>query len=98
MNRTGHTGKTDANHREIVAALLQAGCSVQTLASVGCGCPDLLVGHGNINFLLEVKDGSKPPSDRQLNDAEKKFIRAWRGQVRVVHSVDEALKAVGVCA
>lgn len=37
-------GRTDSNHAEIAAALRKAGASVVSLASVGNGCPDLLVG------------------------------------------------------
>ena len=37
-------GKTDANHADIVDALRRVGASVVSLASVGNGVPDLLVG------------------------------------------------------
>lgn len=36
--------KVDDNQGEIVAALQRAGCSVQSLAGVGRGFPDLAVG------------------------------------------------------
>ena len=88
--------RIDENQPEIVRALLDAGCSVQSLASVGLGVPDLLVGHGNVNLLLEVKDGSKAPSERALTKDEKRWINMWRGQVRVVHNVEEALLACGL--
>jgi hypothetical protein len=48
---------------------------VQTLAAVGCGCPDLLVGYRGKWWLAEVKDGEKPPSARELTDAEKRWQR-----------------------
>ena len=96
--------KLDSNHSVIVNALRQAGCSVQSLASVGGGCPDLLVGtpqRYNLNtprqnWLLEVKDGSKPPSRRAMTPDELAWQSSWRGQVCTVTSVDEALKAVGI--
>ena len=47
--------KIDANQTEIVKALRQVGASVQSLASTGKGCPDLLVGFRGVNWLLEVK-------------------------------------------
>lgn len=96
MNRRGHAGRTDANHAEIVRALRSAGCSVQSLASVGDGCPDLLIGRAKQNFLLEVKDGSAIPSKQRLTHDEINFHTYWSGQVAVVLSVDEALKAVGI--
>jgi len=96
-------GKTDANHTKIVKALRQAGCSVQSLASIGGGCPDLLVccwpvvlGSTCTNYLFEIKDGSKPPSARRLTQDEKEWQARWRGPVYTVTSVEEALRAVGV--
>ena len=44
--------RVDANQAEIVAALRAAHCSVQSLASLGDGAPDLLVGHAGANVLL----------------------------------------------
>lgn len=86
--------KTDRNHLEIVAALRQIGCTVKSLASVGDGCPDLLVGFDGQNFALEVKDSKQPPSKRRLTEDEERFHRDWRGQVAVVTSVEEAIAVV----
>ena len=88
--------KVDANQREIVAALRRAGASVQSLAPVGKGVPDLLVGFRGRNVLLEVKDGQKPPSARKLTDDEQVWQWGWKGQVLTVESVDEALDAIGL--
>ena len=87
----------DANQAEIVAALRGAGASVLLLHQVGGGCPDILVGHRALagNALMEIKDGSKPPSARRLTPAEQEFFDTWRGQVCVVNSVAEALGAIG---
>ena len=88
--------KVDANHSDIVTALRAVGASVQSLASVGKGVPDLLVGFRDATYLLEVKDGAKVPSKRRLTPDEAEWISAWRGDyVRVVNSVDEALVAIG---
>ena len=43
--------KIDSNHAEIVAALRGIGAYVMSLASVGGGCPDLLVGFRGHTFL-----------------------------------------------
>lgn len=88
-------GKTDANQAEIVAVLRRCGFSVQSLASVGNGCPDLLVGRGLENFLLEVKDGQKPASKQRLTEDEEAWHGMWRGQVTTVNSADEALRKLG---
>ena len=87
--------RTDANQADIVKALLDIGASVQILAAVGQGFPDLLVGLAGRNFLLEVKDGSKPPSKRKLTPAEAEWHAEWRGQVCVVESVEAALEIIG---
>lgn len=89
--------RTDANHSEVVRALLDAGCSVQSLAMVGCGVPDLLVWSPTAGYVLvEVKDGDKAPSKRALTPDQVKFHRAWKGPIAVVETVAEALAAVGV--
>lgn len=88
--------KTDANQGEIVAALRAAGCSVQGLAFAGKGVPDLLVGIDGVNVLMELKDGSLPPSARRLTPDQVTWHATWRGRVYVVKTIAEALAAVGV--
>lgn len=88
--------KVDANQAEIVAALRAVGASVQPLHAVGSGVPDLLIGWRGKNLLFEVKDGSKPQSDRKLTPDQVTWHEAWRGQVCVVKSVQEALEAIGM--
>ncbi len=87
--------RTDSNQNEIVDALRAAGASVQILSNVGGGVPDLLIGRAGVNYLIEVKDGSKPPSRQRLTPDETHWHAAWAGQVAVVCSIDEALKAIG---
>lgn len=86
--------KIDANQNEIVDGLRKLGCSVEILAAVGKGVPDLLVGRNNINYLIEVKDGGKPPSARKLTDDQVEWHEAWRGQKTVCKSLDEAIDVV----
>ena len=91
--------KVDRNQPEIVAALRCAGAHVFSLASIGEGIPDLLVGFRGQTVLMEVKDGSKPPSARQLTDDQIQWHAAWRGgRCVVVSSIREALAAIGVNA
>ena len=87
--------KIDANQPEIVKALRKAGAIVQSLAAVGKGCPDLLVGYRSINYLLEVKDGSRVPSERRLTPDQVDWHNSWRGTVRVVEDELQALTAIG---
>lgn len=84
----------DANQGEIVDALIKAGCTVVSLAAVGGGCPDLLVGRAGVNWLMEVKDGSLAPSRRRLTPDQVLWHGKWRGQKVVVKSVAEALAVI----
>ena len=88
--------KVDANQRQVVAALRGAGATVQLLHAVGEGCPDLLVGHLGVNYLLEVKDGQKPPSAQKLTPQQEIWHQDWRGHRVVVNSPEAALAAIGV--
>lgn len=90
--------RTDTNQAEIVQVLRKAGCTVQHLHTLGQGTPDLLVGYAGSNFLLEVKDGNKPPSKRKLTPDEELWHRRWGGQVAIVSSAGEALEVLGVPA
>lgn len=87
--------KVDANQREIVEALRSIGATVQHLHAVAKGCPDLLVGRGGVNYLLEVKDGNKPPSARKLTADQIEWHNIWQGNAAVVSTIDEAIAAVG---
>jgi len=89
--------RRDRNHGAVVEALRAAGCSVWDASHVGGGFPDLVVGRvvagRRRTYLLEVKDGTLPPSRRALNDAERAWHDAHLGQRAVVLSVEDALRA-----
>lgn len=89
--------RIDRNQPEIVKALRKSGCSVLHLHIIGRGCPDILVGFRNKNYLFEIKDGDKPPSAQKLTPAEKKFFMMWDGQVNVIKAAEDALKIMGLC-
>lgn len=86
--------RIDGNHADIVKALRGIGASVQSLAQVGKGCPDIVVGRRGVNLLLEIKDGSRKPSERLLTPNEAKFNVGWLGQVWIVESAEEAVRYV----
>lgn len=75
-------------------ALNAAGMKAVSLASVGQGFPDVAVGFRGLSCLLEIKDGSKPPSARELTAAEKEWHDTWPGHVAVVESAEDAICAV----
>lgn len=89
--------RVDANHSRIVKELRQLGYSVVSTADLGDGFPDICVGSLNTvnrNFLFEIKDWKQPPSKRRLTPKEKQFHAAWKGQVAVIETTEEALKVM----
>jgi hypothetical protein len=91
VKRRAFAKRRDANEPTIVGALEAIGASVHRLDSP----VDLLVGWRGENYLVEVKDGHKTPSQRPLTDDEKFFIATWRGTALVVRCTAEALCAIG---
>ena len=84
--------RTDANHEAVVNALRAAGATVQSLASVGKGVPDLLVGFRSQTLLMEVKDSAKPASKRRLTEDQLRWHGSWRGgPLAIVDSPESAL-------
>lgn len=94
--------KVDGNHAAIVRALRAAGCGVQSIATVGKGVPDLLVCHWSLPrglaMLIEVKNGSLPPSAQRLTPDELEWHQRWEsrhGRVEIARDVQEALALIG---
>ena len=82
--------RTDRNHGEIREAFRKLGCSWLDLSAVGRGCPDALVGFAGLVRLVEIKDGSKPPSRRALRPLQRVFMDDWTGGVSLVESIEDA--------
>ena len=57
-------------------------------------CPDIAVGYKGINHLFEIKDESKPPSQRKLTKDEKRFHSTWKGSVHIVESPEYAIRLI----
>lgn len=89
--------KVDRNSTEILDALRAVGASVQSLAMVGSGCPDALVGFRGTDFKLEIKHPDR--KYKQKADPEQrqaKWQAEWKGQPTItVRSIAEALSAIG---
>ena len=83
--------RIDANQNEIVKALRDNGASVLILSMVGKGCPDILMGYGGRNYLIEIKNGTLPLSAQKLTPLESQFVKDWKGQTCVIRSVEDAL-------
>ena len=81
--------KADANQKEIVTGLRKLGFSVAVTSQLGSGFPDIVVGKNGRNYLFEIKDGAKPPSQKKLTEDELKFQSTWSGQYDVVESIND---------
>ena len=89
--------RVDANHAQVVSALRASGAVVQSLAGVGQGVPDLLVGIRGRLMLIEVKDGSKVPSKQRRTALQDVFFDRWQGYpIALVDGPESALRALNV--
>lgn len=93
----------DASEPAIIKALRAVGASVWPIS--GKDVPDLLVGFKGQTWLLECKsrlsntkkDGYTRKTTTKVSEGQQAFQDSWRGgPVRVVHTPEEALYAIGV--
>ena len=85
-----YAAKVDSNQNEIVEILRNIGATVQTLHTVGFGCPDILVGFRGRNYLFEIKI----PGARR-NPAQIKWHNNWRGEVHTIKCAGDGLRIIG---
>lgn len=83
--------RVDANQKSIVDTFRAIGATVQIISMVGKGCPDIIVGYKGVNYLIEIKDGTKAKSGQKLTEHEQKFFDHWQGQVCLITSNDDAI-------
>jgi hypothetical protein len=97
LERMRRAAKVDANQGTVIKALRSVGAFVQPLHTIGQGCPDLLVGYRGKWSLMELKDGTKSPSQRKLTDEEQAWHEkaASRAPVFIAESAEDALLAIG---
>jgi len=86
--------RTDENQIQLVSQLRGQGYSVVSLSAVGKGVPDLLVGYNGKNYLFEVKDPDKSPSQRKLTPDQIKFHASWEGQISVIEEINDAIEII----
>lgn len=88
--------KTDSNQLEIVKALRNIGAFVLVTSQLK-NAFDVLVGYRGKLFIIEIKDGNKPPSQRKLTEGELKCKQGFESvsvPYHVVNSVDEAIELI----
>ena len=86
--------RTDSNHCQILEALTAAGWYCLDTSRAGFGAPDCLAVRAGRLVPIEIKDGRKSVSRRQLTRAEKLVHAVFASAsvpIVVVTSVDEAL-------
>ena len=86
--------RVDANQKKIVEQLRKIGASVTVTSMMGEGFPDVVVGFRGKNFLIEIKDESKSPSQRKLTPDEQRWHLRWRGQAAICKNFDEILDII----
>jgi hypothetical protein len=86
--------RIDSNQTEIVKAFRTCGASVWITSSLGKGAPDCVVGYAGQNWLVEIKDGEKSPSQQNLTPCETKFHESWKGKIIIIRSVDEVIRFI----
>ena len=84
--------KKDSNHNEIAGTFRQLGWSWTDTHQLGNGFPDGAAGKNNRTLLVEIKDGSLPPSARKLTPMEQTFHDRFKGAKAIVESVDDVIR------
>lgn len=80
--------KVDANQPEIVRAFRNLGWYVLIISQLK-NCCDIIVSKSGRTIAVEIKDGSKPPSQQKLSDGELKFKNEWQGEYMLVTSIEQ---------
>ena len=88
--------RTDRNHATVRDGLRARGYVVQDMSDRGYGVPDLGIqspkGIKYPGCFLEVKDGDKPPSARELTPDQKRWLSLVPDRTFTVLNLDQALK------
>lgn len=82
--------KVDANQPEIVKAFRSLGWYVLIISQLK-NCCDIIVSKDGRTIAVEIKDGSKPLCQQKLSKGEVKFRDEWKGEYKLVKSVDDVL-------
>lgn len=96
--RNGYAQRIDSNQKEIVKALRGVGAYVVPVHSVKEFC-DIVVAYKSNTYIVEIKDGSKPPSQKRLTPGELKCKEGFNNvgvEYHVIESVDEALELLKI--
>lgn len=87
MSVGSHRRRVDQNHAAIVDTFRRLGWSVQSLAAVGKGCPDLLVAKRGHTLVVEVKTAKG-----KLNAEQRAWVDGWQAAVFILQSPDDVVR------
>lgn len=82
-------GRVDKNQARIVSTVRQMGASVYSLADVGNGVPDVLVGIFGISEVWEIKSETG-----KLTEDQVRFHNEFKGSVRIIRSSADAIRRI----
>lgn len=91
---TRRAARVDDNQKTIVKELRAIGATVMHCHTLGHGAPDIVVGYRGKNYMCEIKDPAKYPSQRQLTLDEVIFHAEWNGQIMILETIEDFLKLI----
>ena len=80
--------RRDDNHREVIDEFKRLNWQVLDTADLK-NAFDILVSKGGITICIEIKDGSKSPSQIKLTKGEEEFRERWLGYYKIVKSIEQ---------
>lgn len=83
--------RVDSNQSEIVQLFRDLGWHVLIVSQLKACC-DLFVSKHGTTIAIEVKDGSKPPSERSLTPGEARFKSEFKGRWELVERPDDVIR------
>lgn len=86
--------KIDTNQPDLVKSMRSIGMSVFITSGLGNGFVDVVAGYRGINYLFEIKDPGKPPSQRKLTDDEQRFFGGWKGEAHKVETMEDVMRII----
>ncbi|WP_372857659.1 hypothetical protein [Pseudoalteromonas sp.] len=86
--------KVDDNQKEVVALFRKLGWTVLIISQLK-NCCDIIISKNGRTVAIEIKDGSKPPSQRKLSDGEIKFRDSWQGEYALIETQSDVIELNG---
>ena len=85
--------RIDSNQPKLVKQIRQLGATVKVVSQIKGFC-DIVVGISCKNYLFEIKDPDKPPSQRKLTPKEIEFRDTWKGRYDIVETIEDVIRII----